>query len=141
MAGFVGPKDIFRNRDALFNFFEPQDGANQSPFDLHLTLNGEDFAIMHMHFKLGLYEHQSASAIHAITDLLSTEADEILGDGDLRNLSSIKIRAYETAFGIIGDPAKRNPMNRQSADHSMVYIIATLLRKALANREHLASLE
>jgi len=23
MAGFVGPKDIFRNRDALFNFFEP----------------------------------------------------------------------------------------------------------------------
>ncbi|MEL7485361.1 MAG: hypothetical protein AAFN41_13540, partial [Planctomycetota bacterium] len=41
---------------------------------------------------------------------------------------------YEPAFGIIGDPAKRNPTTRQSADHSMVYIIATLLRKALDQR-------
>src|SRR5262249_42139858 len=31
----------------------------------------------------------------------------------------------------IGDPHKRNPTTRQSADHSMVYIIATTLRKAL----------
>lgn len=38
--------------------------------------------------------------------------------------------AYEPAFGIIGDPAKRNPTTRQSADHSMVYIVSTLIRKA-----------
>ena len=29
-----------------------------------------------------------------------------------------------------GDPAKRDPKTRQSADHSMVYIVGTLLRKA-----------
>src|SRR5262249_51786998 len=45
------------------------------------------------------------------------------------------ITIYEPAFGIIGDPAKRDPRTRQSADHSMVYIIATLLRKAFAKRE------
>lgn len=38
--------------------------------------------------------------------------------------------AYEPAYGIIGDPAKKNPTTRQSADHSMAYIISTLLRKS-----------
>ena len=55
MAGFVGPKDIFRNYDAIFRYFEPTSG-NESPFDLHLTNSGDDFVIMDMHFKLGLYE-------------------------------------------------------------------------------------
>ena len=46
-------------------------------------------------------------------------------------ISKIVVKAYEPAFGIIGDPAKRDPRTRQSADHSMVYILATLLRKAM----------
>src|SRR5206468_1630359 len=50
-------------------------------------------------------------------------------DGPER-LRGIRITIYEPAFSIIGDPAKRDPRTRQSADHSMVYIIATLLRKA-----------
>ena len=62
MAGFVGPKDIFSNPEAIYRRAEPQD-QDQSPFDLHLTTHGGDFAIMNMHFKLGIYEHQSASAI------------------------------------------------------------------------------
>lgn len=53
-----------------------------------------------------------------------------MADKNPDNIERIKITAYEPAFGIIGDPAKRNPKTRQSADHSMVYIIATLLRKA-----------
>lgn len=46
------------------------------------------------------------------------------------DIENINIVAYEPAFGIIGDPAKRDPKTRQSADHSMVYIISTILRKA-----------
>jgi len=63
MAGFVGPKDIFRNPESLFRQFEPTSGHGVSPFDLVLSKSGEDFAVMGMHFKLGLYEHQSAGAI------------------------------------------------------------------------------
>jgi 2-methylcitrate dehydratase len=63
MAGFVGPKDIFRNPESLFRQFEPTSGHDVSPFDLVLSKSGEDFAVMGMHFKLGLYEHQSAGAI------------------------------------------------------------------------------
>lgn len=128
MRGFVGPADIFRNPEALFCLFESPQAPAESPFDLRLTTSGDDFAVMGMHFKLGLYEHQSASAIQGLIDLLRQHS-ELLADE--RQLRKLRISIYQPAFGIIGDTAKRDPRTRQSADHSMVYIIATVLRKAL----------
>jgi 2-methylcitrate dehydratase len=140
MRGFVGPKDIFRNPEAIFRFFEPTSEGKQrwvemapSPFDLVLTHSSEDFAVMGMHFKLGLYEHQSASALQGIIDLVAKHPD-LLSDSQGGAIKEIRILAYEPAFGIIGNPAKMDPRTRQSADHSMAYIVATLLRKALAYR-------
>jgi 2-methylcitrate dehydratase len=86
---------------------------------------------MGMHFKLGLYEHQSAGAIQGLMNVL-TGRPELLAEGE--RLEKVRITIYEPAFSIIGDPAKRDPRTRQSADHSMVYIIATLLRKAFQAR-------
>jgi len=127
MAGFVGPKDIFRNPEAIFRLFTKTQ-EYESPFDLMLGFSGDDFSVMGMHFKLGLYEHQSAGAIQGVMNLLlQTKLTEKYS---LDQIDHIKIVAYEPAFGIIGDPAKRTPHTRQSADHSMVYIISTLLRKA-----------
>lgn len=148
MAGFLGPRDIFRNPEAIFRIFEgpgqmfaavgkqPTHTEKQdaSPFDLVLARSGDDFAVMGMHFKLGLYEHQSAGALQAMISLLS-HTPNLLEDVDGGNISRIRIVAYEPAFGIIGDPAKRDPRTRQSADHSMVYIVGTLLRKALESRK------
>ena len=122
LNGFIGPKDIFRNPESMFRQFEKTDGS--SPFDLHLSHSGDDFAVMGMHFKLGLYEHQSAGALQGALDLLVASPDFV------SKVQSIVVKAYEPAFGIIGDPAKRDPHTRQSADHSMVYIVSTLLRKA-----------
>jgi 2-methylcitrate dehydratase len=82
---------------------------------------------MGMHFKLGLYEHQSAGAIEGLIRLL--ERNPALLD-DPEAIERIRITIYEPAYSIIGDPHKRDPRTRQSADHSMVYIVATLLRKA-----------
>ena len=118
MNGFIGPKDIFRNPEAIFRLFEPTQG--DSPFDIALSNEGDDFSVMGMHFKLGLYEHQSAGAIEGVLKLLK-EKKFLEGNG-VDNINSINIVAYEPAFGIIGDPAKRNATTRQSADHSMVYI-------------------
>lgn len=140
MAGFVGPKDIFRNPEAIFRFFEPTtQGAERwkesgdSPFDLVLSHTGEDFAVMGMHFKLGLYEHQSAGALQGVIDLVSANP-HLLDDPSGASISKITIVAYEPAFGIIGNPMKKDPKTRQSADHSMAYIVSTLLRKALEFR-------
>ncbi len=131
MRGFLGPADIFRNPEAIFCLFEKPAKRGESPFDLTLATAGDDFAVMGMHFKLGLYEHQSAGAIEGLMNLLAREPG-ILDDPE--RLKSVTITIYEPAFGIIGDPAKRDPRTRQSADHSMVYIIATLLGKAYERR-------
>lgn len=137
MAGFVGPKDIFRNPEAIFRFFEPTTtGAarwkeqGDSPFDLVLSHSGDDFAVLGMHFKLGLYEHQSAGALQAMIDFAANNPAPLAAK-DGSGIESIKIVAYEPAFGIIGNPMKKDPRTRQSADHSMAYIVATLLRKAI----------
>jgi len=126
MQGFMGPRDIFRNPEAIWREFEPTDG--DSPFDLVLSHAGDDFAVMGMHFKLGLYEHQSAGALQGLIDLLGRHP-KLLENPD--TIESIRIIAYQPAYGIIGDPAKRDPHTRQSADHSMVYIVSTMLRKAI----------
>lgn len=131
LQGFLGPRDIFRNPESMFRQFEPTTG--DSPFDLVLSHSGDDFTVMGMHFKLGLYEHQSAGALQGLLNALLEDPSISESGGD--SIQSILITAYEPAFGIIGDPAKRDPKTRQSADHSMVYIVSTMLRKATENTE------
>ena len=132
LQGFIGPADIFRNQQAIFCLFQPPASHHTSPFDLTLSTQGDDFAVMGMHFKLGLYEHQSAGALQGLIDLLA-EHPALLDEID--DILAVRITIYEPAFSIIGDPAKRDPQTRQSADHSMVYIVATALRKALATKQ------
>lgn len=132
MAGFLGPRDIFRNPEAVFRQFEKTSG--DSPFDLVLSHSGDDFTVMGMHFKLGLYEHQSAGALQGLINLIDAQP-QLLEPGAIKK---ILITAYEPAYGIIGDPAKRDPKTRQSADHSMVFIVSRLLKKAIDAREGLA---
>ncbi len=144
MMGFMGPRDIFRNPEAIFRIFEGPGQMFQkvgstkanteksyaSPFELVLGRAGSDFAVMGMHFKLGLYEHQSAGALQGLIDLLNKNP-RLLDDASGGKIKKIEVTAYEPAFGIIGDPAKRDPKTRQSADHSMLYLVCTKLRKAL----------
>lgn len=143
MAGFLGPRDIFRNPEAIFRIFEGPgqmfqkvgsgkantDKSYASPFELVLGRAGSDFAVMGMHFKLGLYEHQSAGALQGLIDLITKSPRLLEHGGD--HIRKMVVTAYEPAFGIIGDPAKRDPKTRQSADHSMLYLVCTMLRKAI----------
>ncbi len=132
LRGFVGPADIFRNPQAVFCLFERPPKNGESPFELELAAGGSDFAVMRMHFKLGLYEHQSAGAIAGLFQLLQ-QYPRLLDD--VNQIEKIEITIYEPAFGIIGDPHKRDPRTRQSADHSMLYIVGTLMRKAAERKE------
>jgi 2-methylcitrate dehydratase len=130
LAGFVGPRDVFRNPLAIYRLNEPCP-AGESPFDLELGVSGDAFAINAMHFKLGLYEHQSAGALQALVDLFT--AHPALA-GDLEGIRRIRVAIYEPAFSIIADPAKRTPTTRQSADHSLPFILAKTLLEARAAR-------
>ena len=132
MMGFVGPKDIFRNPEAIFRLFTKTENF-ESPFDIKLGHSGDDFAIMGNHFKLGLYEHQSAGAIQGVLNLILQS--KFINQNDFDKIKSIKITIYEPAFGIICDPHKRTPSTRQSADHSMLYILSSLLAKAIRTKD------
>jgi 2-methylcitrate dehydratase len=79
---------------------------------LTLTESGDDFAIMNMHFKLGLYEHQSASAIQGIIELIKENKETLFKEGDHSSIQTIKITSYEPAFSIIGDASKKTPTCR-----------------------------
>lgn len=92
MQGFIGPKDIFRNPEAIFRQFEPTKDHSRSPFNIVLSKSGSDFAVMGMHFKLGLYEHQSAGAIQGLLNLIRDNGDIILWKKD--QISKISITAY-----------------------------------------------
>lgn len=81
-----------------------------------------------MHFKLGLYEHQSAGALEGALSALVNNPELVSGGKD--SIANINIVAYEPAFGIIGDPAKKDPKTRQSADHSMAFIVSRILKRA-----------
>jgi len=104
-------------------------GPGPSPFNLVLSTAGEDFAVCGMHFKLGLYEHHSAGALEGLLAALVSNPELAAGGTD--GIQGINIVAYEPAFGIIGDPAKMSPTTRQSADHSMAFIVSRILKKAL----------
>jgi 2-methylcitrate dehydratase len=130
LAGFVGPQDVFRNPLAIYRLNERcPDG--ESPFDLELGFEGDAFAINAMHFKLGLYEHQSAGALQALVDLFSDHPGLA---GDLDAIRRVRVMIYEPAYSIIADPAKRSPKTRQSADHSLPFILARTLLKARSAR-------
>ena len=64
-----------------------------------------------MHFKLGLYEHQSAGALEGLISALVHNPELVAGG--VEGIQGINIIAYEPAFGIIGDPAKKDPKTRQ----------------------------
>jgi 2-methylcitrate dehydratase len=128
VAGFQGPQDIFRNPLAIYRLNIPCPNG-QSPFDLELGESDDAFAIHGMHFKLGLYEHQSAGCLQAVIDLLAKQPALA---ANLDSIQRIRVAIYEPAFSIIADPAKRTPQTRQSADHSLPYILAKTLLKAQA---------
>ncbi len=128
LAGFIGPRDVFRNPLAIYRLNEPC-RDDRSPFDLELGLGGDAFAIHAMHFKLGLYEHQSAGALQSLVDLFAREPALATAIPGIRR---IVVRIYEPAYSIIADPAKRTPQTRQSADHSLPFILARTLQKAAA---------
>ena len=128
MLGFQGPRDIFRNPQAVFCLYQPPPKPRSSPFDLVLTVQGRQFAVMGMHFKLGLYEHQSAGAIAGLIELLR-QHPQLLASGP-EAIRKVEVQIYQPAYGIICDPAKRDPRTRQSADHSLYYILGRILAKA-----------
>jgi len=120
----VGPKDIFRNPESIFRFFEPTTGVKKNedliditlgnkvrwgpgpaPFNLVLTHSGSDFAVCGMHFKIGLYEHQSAGALEGVVKLLVENKELTSAGADA--IDKIHIVAYSPPSESSATPPRR----------------------------------
>lgn len=146
MAGFLGPRissGIQRRSSAFLRgpgAVLPKGGCDayantqkkdSSPFDLVLSRAGSDFTVMGMHFKLGLYETPVGGAAGAHQPDRAGPLHPRRSVGRLHQVDGGgRVRA---GVRIIGDPAKRHPKTRQSADHSMLYLVCTMLPEPPSN--------
>ncbi len=115
--GMTGPSPIFEGE---MGFFKQVSG----PFQI----NTEDFGGRKGKFKIGeTYLKYFPAEIHSQTAIWAAlEARKEIED--LNDIVSVEIASHEAGFTILGkDPEKWAPTTKETADHSLPYIVAMAL--------------
>ena len=103
--------------------FDGFDGIKQrvtGPFDLDIPLRPETFVIEQVHTKYRPAEYNAQGALDLIVDLRAHVR--------LEEIESIDVRTYWLAYSEIGmEPEKWDPRTRETADHSLPYMLAVAL--------------
>ncbi|MBI3609489.1 MAG: MmgE/PrpD family protein [Nitrospirae bacterium] len=112
--GMTGPAPLFEGERGFFN-------QVTGPFELpSFGGDGRPFKILDASIKYYPAEYHAQSAIEAAL-LLRPRCP-------LKDIHSITVRTFDVAAEIIGkDPEKWRPQNRETADHSLPYLIAVAL--------------
>jgi len=115
--GMTGPSPIFEGE---MGFFKQVSGP--------LQINTEDFGGRKGSFKIGgTYLKYFPAEIHSQTAIWAAlEARKEIGD--LNEITSVEIASHEAGYTILGkDPERWTPATKETADHSLPYIVATAL--------------
>ncbi len=124
-AGMTGPEQVFEGREGFFNL------VKMKPFELpKLGGHGEPFGIMRAitkRFALGQYAQTAAQA--------AAEARSFVKD--ISNIEQITLNVSTNAIKIMADtPDKWRPTTRETADHSLPYATAVVLRYGTINEHY-----
>ena len=114
--GITGPEQVFEGKNGFFNQVT---GATDLSVD-KFCRSGANFKILESHIKKYPAEYNSQSAIEAALDLRKKI-------GNRRNIKGINIRTFTPGYEIIADKEKWYPANRETADHSLPYIVCVAL--------------
>jgi 2-methylcitrate dehydratase len=118
-AGMTGPAPIFEGEKGFEKLVSgPLD-------DLKLPTNDcgfrKDFMIVKTHVKFWPAEYHSQSAIEAALKVRAQINNP-------EEIESVLVKSHDAAVDIIGsEPEKWRPTNRETADHSLPYIVAATL--------------
>ena len=115
--GMTGPSPIFEGE---MGFFKQVSG----PFQI----NTEDFGGRSGGFKIGeTYLKYFPAEIHSQSAIWAAlEAKKEIGD--VNDIASVEIASHEAGYTILGkDPEKWAPATKETADHSLPYIVAMAL--------------
>jgi len=112
--GMTGPAPIF---EGVMGF---EKLVSQAPLGA-IVLQRDDFMILKTSIKFWPAEYHSQSAIHAALALRKQIAN-------VAEIESVTVQSHDAAVDIIGsEPEKWCPQNRETADHSLPYIVAAAL--------------
>ena len=118
----TGPPEVFTGSHGFFA------GVTGEPVDLEtLALedgNGRVFRLMESRFKRFPAGFVSQTAIEG-----AMEARDALGIADAGDIAHVHIRTFESGKRIMaGDPTRWRPETRETADHSIPFVVACALR-------------
>ena len=118
--GMTGPAPIFEGEFGVFRVAL----CNES-FDIPVLAgqDGAGFKVMETSIKYWPVEYHAMSAVEAALNIV-----EKVGKINPDDVESIEVKTFEVAYKIIvKDPEKWDPKTRETADHSLPYIIAAAL--------------
>ena len=114
--GMTGPSPVFEGKFGFFNV-----ALRGDRFDLEGLGNGEK--VLQTSIKYWPVEYHSMSAVEA-----SLRIRERLGDLKPSDIREVEIETFTVSYKIIvEDPEKWDPKTRETADHSLPYIVAAAL--------------
>jgi 2-methylcitrate dehydratase len=118
--GYSGPEHVIDGKEGLAHCYGPEWKLNLLTDDL-----GESWRITQCGMKFFPTEALTHTPISAVLDLVK--------NNDLRpeSVEKIQIRSLARAADILSDPSKYDPHTKETADHSLPYVIAA----ALADRQ------
>ena len=114
--GYTGPEHVIDGKEGLTQVFKPE-------WKLNLLTDGlgESWRITQCGMKAFPTEALTHTPISAVLDLVKSN--------DLRpeDVVKIQIRSLARAADILSDPSKYDPRTKETADHSLPYVIAAAL--------------
>jgi len=114
--GYSGPEHVIDGKEGLTHVFGPD-----WKLDLLTEGLGESWRITQCGMKAFPTEALTHTAISAVLDLVKSN------DLHPEQVEKIQIRSLARAADILSDPSKYDPHTRETADHSLPYVIAAAL--------------
>lgn len=113
--GITGPNEIFEGKHGFFNQITGKSSLSIDKF----CSDGKNFKILQAHMKKYPVEINAQSAVEAAFELRSKIK--------IHEIKQINVYTSTPSYEIIADKEKWNPTNRETADHSLPYIVCVAL--------------
>ena len=118
--GYTGPEHVVEGKEGLAHCLGPEWRLNILADGL-----GDSWRITHCGMKAFPTEALTHTPISAVLDLVKTN------DLKPNDIAKVQIRSLARAADILSDPSKYDPRTKETADHSLPYVIAA----AIAERQ------
>jgi len=114
--GYTGPEHVIDGKEGLTHVFKPV-----WKLDLLTDRLGESWRITQCGMKAFPTEALTHTPISAVLDLV--KSNDLHPD----QVAKVQIRSLARAADILSDPSKYDPRSKETADHSLPYVIAAAL--------------